>query len=142
MAFRRIGILPTPGYGCNEASACTEGLALKLTYICDREGTNETVTRSIIFDTVVAFCFHDEGHARDWPSEAYDAVAENTDSDWVRQLKVTVPDGPTTWPFTRRHFVVYLRNHGCYEVIAEGCKFDPPSASQEGSEVPPLRSRS
>ncbi len=92
---------------------------MTLTYVSDDEGGEGTVSRRLTFRRVVAFTFHNEAHARDWPQEAYEAIAERDDSDWLKTLRASVPDGQTTWPFKRRHFVVYLRNHGCYEVVAE-----------------------
>jgi hypothetical protein len=117
--FRRIAALPTPGYGCNRAWATAEKLSFTISYECDDEETDGTVVRKVAFRRVVAYTFHDEAHAHQWAKETFDAVAEADDSDWLETLKAKVPTGRSSWPFERHHYVICLRNHGCYEVVAE-----------------------
>ena len=125
MTLRKIADLPTPGYGCNRASAISEKLSFTISYECDDEETTSTVTRKVEFTNVVAYSFYDEAHAHKWTSETFDALAEDDDSEWLRTLQAKVPAGPSTWPFDRHHYVLCLRNHGCYDVAAESVTLNP-----------------
>lgn len=122
MSIERLSVLSTPEYGCDKAYIKTEGLSLMLYYVFEDDESGNEITEGIIFEKVVAFTFYDEAHVNTWPLEAHDAIAEDNDSEWLRLLKNKVPTGKSGWPFARNHYIVCLRNHGCYEIVAESFK--------------------
>src|SRR5438094_3481318 len=100
MTLRHVADLPTPGYGCNSASAIADGVSLTISYECDDEAGEGMIIRKVVFSSVAAYSFCDEAHSNKWTKETYDAVAEDDDSEWLRTLKAKVPTGPS-WPFDR-----------------------------------------
>jgi hypothetical protein len=68
----------------------------------------------ISFSHVVTHRFVNEGHCAGFPESAYNAIALVPNSVWLQCLET-----PTLWPFERNHYAVYLRDIGCFELIAE-----------------------
>jgi hypothetical protein len=122
MSIKQLSLLATPEYGCDKAYINTDGLSLTLHYVYENDETGNLDTDKIVFERVVAFTFYDEAHVDIWPLEAHDAIAEDEDSEWLKILQTRVPRGNSGWPFDRHHYIVCLRNHGCYEIVAERFK--------------------
>ena len=52
-----------------------------------------------------------------WHIEAYDALVEIQDSEWVKEIKAqTDPNWRDKWEM--HHYMIYLDSAGCFEVIA------------------------
>jgi hypothetical protein len=116
MTLIKILDLSTSGVGCLDANVQHSGGDLRVEYGYETE--ESTWTGAIRFENVGAFRYANERHAKAFPSEAYDAVVEIPDSDWMKGLLAERPVD-LQWPFERRHFAVFLSNCGYLEVIAE-----------------------
>lgn len=78
------------------------------------EGQYET--RSVCFQSVVAYKFTSEYACEPWMTKAYDRLLKLGNSFWLDQFRSNYrgenPDG-------LKHFVVYFDGYGFYEVIAQ-----------------------
>jgi hypothetical protein len=92
-----------------------DGLVLSMT--CDVERQNKSV--AVIFTKPRAFRKRAEIYCTRWQTQdAYDAVCEIHQSDWVDELQnVATPEWRKYW--VMRHFMIYVDSFGCLEVIAE-----------------------
>jgi hypothetical protein len=116
MNVKRLFKLRTPGHGANSASVTFTGIDINLSYnYKDSSGTE--FQGYVTFKYCIAYRFTDEGHMGPYASESFDAVAEASSSEWIDSL-IKNASG-RNWPFERRHYIVYLRDHGIYDIAAE-----------------------
>jgi hypothetical protein len=108
--------LSTSGVGCLDTSILFRGSGLVVEYGYETE--DGTWTGAVRFEHVAAFRYADEAHTNPFPQEAYDAVVEVHESEWLKAHR-----GPGTaspqWPFSKRHLAVFFSSSGYLEVIAE-----------------------
>lgn len=80
--------------------------------------TGELYVGVITFAYFVAYKFRDELHSEGFVPESYDSIVEIYGSDWLGEIIRIEPPG-TLWPWQKRHFALFLSNHGYLEVIAD-----------------------
>jgi hypothetical protein len=78
------------------------------------------------FDRVRAYRHRAESHCTVAHIEAYDALMEVEDSEWVAELLEAMPADMRD-DFEMHHFMIYLDSSGCYEVVAESWRALPES---------------
>lgn len=75
------------------------------------------------FDSVRAYRYRTEGHSTAWHmGDTFNAVHEVVGSEWVAELAADEHTG-TRWEM--HHFLVYLDDDGCYEVVAQSWSLLP-----------------
>jgi hypothetical protein len=93
------------------------GSTLTLRFDYDRNG--DIFHSGIQFYNVRAYRFRSESLCTAWHIEdAYDTLVEVKDSDWVMEVRKAMPLDKRDLADTR-HYMIFLDNTGCYEVIAE-----------------------
>jgi hypothetical protein len=69
------------------------------------------------FPTARAYRVRSDSQCTAWHmDETYDTVVEVEDSSWVAELRAVDPAAAAY--FTMRHFMLYIDERGCYEVVA------------------------
>src|SRR6266511_3380326 len=106
--------LPVPGSGVDFIRIEADGpnLTAEFQYWDDADTVG-----TLKFTRVVAFRFRNEPNSHGRILDAYDAVVEVTESEWLSQLQEK--EG-------RRHFAVYFSNYGYLEVAARDVEQLPP----------------
>lgn len=114
-----------------------DGGDAELRYTYEQDGS--MIPGGLRFRRVRAFRFRAEAHCTAWYfGEAYDALAEVEQSDWVRELKA-VNDAAARWEI--HHYLIYLDGDGAHEFAAESFEWisersatsaGPPEASCSG----------
>ena len=96
------------------------GSSLALSMVCDDDG--QIWSLRVLFDKPRAFRTRAEIYCTVWHSEhAYETVCEVLKSKWVAQLRrVAVPEWREYW--VMRHFMIFIDEFGCLEVVAESAK--------------------
>ena|SRR5438105_10733586 len=118
MAARILYRLPTPDHGCGNIELSTDGVELTVRYEYWEDGRD--LIGGVQFEVVLAFRFHNETHSFAFPSckESYDAIAEVTDSDWLKQMIACEIPGMLLSAKGKHHYAMFLTNNGLLEVIA------------------------
>lgn len=96
---------------------CTDGSDLLLSMDFDDNG--ETRPACLKFVKQRAFRKRAENYCTGWHVvDVFDTVCEVHESDWVSELRAaSAPEWRDRW--IMRHFMIYVDNFGCVEVIAE-----------------------
>ena len=123
MEKRLIFSLPCPSSGAIQEPVLRDlDRGILLFMVGDDEGRAQPV--GVLFAKPRAFRKREETYCTGWHlKDAYDAVCEITDSDWVAELRNdAVPEWRDRW--IMRHFMVYTDGFGCLEVIAESASLE------------------
>jgi len=123
--------LPCPSTAAiHEPTLVDEDRGLLLSLACDDDGRERQV--GVLFAKPRAFRKREEIYCTVWHvKDTYDTVCEVKESDWVAELRNdAVPEWRDYW--VMRHFIVYVGNFGCLEVIAESASLRDESAKNSG----------
>jgi hypothetical protein len=117
MTARMLYRLPTSDVGVGNIEITTDGVELTIRYEYWEDGRD--IVGVVQFEVVLAFRFHDEAHSFAFPSckESYNAIAEVTESDWLKQL-IAMEVGLPLSAKGKHHYAMFLTNNGLLEVIA------------------------
>lgn len=118
MEKHQLFALPCASTGAIESPTLIDrddGLLVSL--VGDDDG--RAIKAGVLFVKPRAFRKREEVYCTSWHvKDAYDTVCEIRESDWVAELRAdAVPEWRDRW--IMRHFLIYLADFGCLEVIAE-----------------------
>jgi hypothetical protein len=83
---------------------------------------SEDIFRSgLLFDGVRALRCRASGECTSWHKDPYGQLVEVADSDWVAELEAVPP--LSIWEM--HHYMIYLDQDGCYEIIAKSWEVLP-----------------
>jgi hypothetical protein len=123
--------LPISGSGCLRAKFAYRDTDATVEFSYTDMQTGRPSIGTVFFPHVMAFRFRDEPHISvDFPSEAYESVAEVSDSQWWTDLERTEPKSSYSKLWSRRHFSVLLSSCGFFELIADNCEFSTRKANE------------
>jgi hypothetical protein len=125
MKVIRLKDLMTPGQGIDTTIASMVRTSFTIQYFF--HSNSHSLVGKIVFEHTVAFRFSNEGHTSIYPRESSETLAECIDSEWITELKA-YPDAKR-WPFQCRHFMLFLKNKGFFEVVAENFSLEIPIIS-------------
>ncbi len=101
-----------------EVGLAKAGADTLVTYI--RETELQSCEAGIRFFRARAFRFRAEAHCTVWHSrDAYNELVEIVDSEWVAELY------RPNHPWEMHHYMVYIEDSGCYEVVSESWDWLP-----------------
>lgn len=115
MKSQKVLDLPIGGAGCGEIGISSDGTSVAVRY--EYLDGGHSVVKTLRFDDVVAFRFHDEMHSRGFCPESYDAVVEIGRSEWLAELIGKEPEQILGSAKGKRHFAVLFSSNGYLEVI-------------------------
>lgn len=112
-----LGTITTPSTAITKETAVeVVGTTMTLRYEFDRDGL--IFAGGVRFDRVRAYRYRAESHCTAWHiKDAYDTVAEVSDSSWIAELRAAQPPGADGVPGLH-HYLLYLDSTGCFEVAA------------------------
>jgi hypothetical protein len=109
----------------------TDGGDLRLFMEFDEEGKTRSV--NLRFVKQRAFRKRSETYCTAWHvTDTFDTVCEVQGSDWVQELRsASLPEWRDQW--VMRHFMIYVDNFGCVEVVAESAVLDDGAKNSGGT---------
>jgi hypothetical protein len=123
-AMKKLMDLPISGSGCLWARFGYRDSDATMNFSYTDSQTRQSSVGTLVFPHAITFRFWTEPHVpADFPSEAYDAVYEVLNSQWLVELEATEPPSSYKNLWRRRHFAVLLSNCGFFELIADDCEF-------------------
>lgn len=128
----RLMDLPISGSGCLWARFAYRDTDATLEFSYTDRQTGRSSIGTLFFPHVVTFRFWDEPHIPvDFPSDAYDSVAEVSNSQWLAELERTEPKSSYSKLWRRRYFAMLLSSCGFFELIADDCVFSTRKANEQ-----------
>jgi len=113
MKTKKLFDLPIPQSGCGNTQLESDGVSVALQFEYRSHGKD--FVGVIHFGRVVAYRYRDELHSLGYTSDAYESVAEVSDSEWCKELQ-----------FGGKHIAVFLSSNGYFEVLAESVELGEP----------------
>jgi hypothetical protein len=110
---------------------CTDADSLRLSMDYDDDGVRRSTTLRFLKDR--AFRQRAEAYCTSWHFvDTFDTVCEVQQSDWVKELRhVAARVGQDRW--IMRHFIIYVDDLGCLEVVAESAVLDDGARNSGGT---------
>jgi hypothetical protein len=109
----------------------TDGGDLRLSMDFDNDG--QMLSTSLRFVKDRAFRQRGEVYFTAWHvADTFDTVCEVQPSDWVKELRLaSVLTARDQW--VMRHFIIYVDNFGCLEVVAESVMIEDGARNSGGT---------
>lgn len=115
--------MPASGLTATGVELVVRGADLVLAYEFERDSVR--YRGGVRFEKVRAYRWRAESHCTGWHVEGvYDTLAEVEGSAWVAELTTAEPrQSRGLW--VMHHFMLYVEDDGCFEVVAESWEMLP-----------------